>query len=54
MQLSGPLLVQSYNYQLVALSIFIAILASYAELDLAARITSASGGLRWIRLCGAH
>jgi len=52
MPLSGPLLVQSYDHQLVALSIFIAILASYAAMDLAARITSASGGLRWIRLSG--
>src|SRR5579871_65774 len=52
MQLSGRLLAQSYDYELVALSIFIAILSSYAALDLAARIHSASGGLRWIRLSG--
>ncbi|HTC65295.1 MAG TPA: MHYT domain-containing protein [Candidatus Saccharimonadales bacterium] len=52
MQLYGPLLGQTYDYQLVALSIVIAILASYAALDLAGSISSASGGLRWLRLGG--
>jgi len=36
-----------YDYRLVTLSIFIAILASYAALDLAGRVTSARG---WMRL----
>jgi NO-binding membrane sensor protein with MHYT domain len=33
----------SYNYFLVALSVVIAILASYTALDLAGRVTAASG-----------
>jgi two-component system sensor histidine kinase/response regulator len=52
MQLSGPLLTASYDYELVVLSVFIAILASYAALDMAARITSARGALHWMRLGG--
>jgi len=35
-------MVGSYNYHLVTLSVLIAILASYAALELAARITAAS------------
>src|ERR1700719_3277078 len=45
-QIGAPL-VGSYDYRLVALSIFIAISASYAALDLAGRISAARG---WIRL----
>ena len=40
----GPFLTGSYDYRLVALSVFIAILASYAALDLAGRVTSRKGG----------
>ena len=36
----------AYDYRLVALSVVIATLASYAALDLAGRVTSARGGLR--------
>ena len=47
-------MVGSYNYNLVALSILIAIFASYAALDLAARITAATGRFRLVWLsCGA-
>src|SRR5712691_12158211 len=42
----------SYNYLLVALSVLVAILASYAALDLAGRITSAQGRARLLWLCG--
>jgi two-component system, sensor histidine kinase and response regulator len=47
---SGPVLSGSYNYWLVALSIAIAILAAYAALDLAGRITAARGmgRLAWL------
>jgi two-component system cell cycle sensor histidine kinase/response regulator CckA len=38
-----PLLTGSYDYRLVALSILIAICASYAALDLAGRVTAARG-----------
>jgi two-component system, sensor histidine kinase and response regulator len=41
-----------YDYGLVALSIFIAILASYAALDLSARITSAQNRIRALWLAG--
>ena len=49
---SGMLITSSYNYGLVALSVFIAILASYAALDLASRVTSARGLVRLIWLNG--
>jgi two-component system sensor histidine kinase/response regulator len=49
---SAPVLTGSYNYQLVALSVFIAILASYAALDLAGRVTSAQGAARLAWLSG--
>jgi PAS domain S-box-containing protein len=39
-------LIGSYNYALVALSVLIAIFASYASLDLAGRVTAASGWTR--------
>jgi len=38
-------LIGSYNYALVALSVLIAIFASYAALDLAGRVTAAGVGL---------
>jgi NO-binding membrane sensor protein with MHYT domain len=45
-------MISSYNYGLVALSVLIAILASYAALDLAGRTTAARGTPRWIWLIG--
>src|SRR5713101_7607549 len=42
----------SYNYLLVALSVLIAILASYAALDLAGRVTSTRGKARLLWLNG--
>jgi len=42
----------SYNYALVALSVFIAMFAAYAALDLAARVTAATGWTRAIWLLG--
>src|ERR1700681_2499980 len=47
-------LIGSYNYALVALSVVIAMFASYAALDLAGRVTAAGGWTRavWL-LCGA-
>jgi NO-binding membrane sensor protein with MHYT domain/signal transduction histidine kinase len=41
-------LIGSYNYSLVALSVLIAMFASYAALDLAGRVTAAAGG--WTRV----
>ena len=41
-----------YDYRLVVLSVLIAIGASYAALDLAARITAASGRIRLAWLAG--
>jgi PAS domain S-box-containing protein len=45
-------MVGSYDYRLVAFSVVIAVLASYAALDLAGRVTSARGGARSIWLSG--
>ena len=45
-------LVGSYDYRLVVLSVLIAILASYAALDLAGRVTSAQGKARFLWLNG--
>ncbi len=45
-------LIGSYNYALVALSVLIAIFASYAALDLAGRVTAASGRTRAVWLLG--
>jgi len=45
-------LIGSYNYSLVALSVLIAIFASYAALDLAGRVTAASGRTRAVWLLG--
>ena len=42
----------TYNYGLVALSVSIAIIASYAALDLAGRVTSAHGRSRYLWLTG--
>ena len=45
-------LIGSYNYALVALSVLIAMFASYAALDLAARVTAAGGWTRAVWLLG--
>jgi two-component system, sensor histidine kinase and response regulator len=45
-------LIGSYDYRLVALSVLIAMFASYAALDLAARVTAARGGVRYAWLFG--
>src|SRR3984885_8204878 len=45
-------LIVSYNYALVALSVLIAMFASYAALDLAGRVTAASGWTRAAWLLG--
>src|SRR5260370_28766170 len=45
-------LIGSYNYALVALSVLIAIFASYAALDLAGRVTAARGWTRTVWLLG--
>jgi len=45
-------LIGSYNFALVALSVLIAMFASYAALDLAGRITAAGGWTRVIWLLG--
>src|SRR5580698_9530979 len=42
----------SYDYRLVALSVVLAILASYAALDLGGRVTASRGRLRLIWLTG--
>jgi len=42
----------SYDYRLVALSVLIAVLASYAALDLAGRVTAAHGRSRFVWLSG--
>ncbi len=42
----------SYDYRLVALSVVIAICASYTALDLAGRVTAARGRAQWIWLFG--
>lgn len=47
-------MIGSYDYRLVALSVLIAICAAYAALDLASRVTAATGRVRlaWLA-CGA-
>src|SRR5256885_15555734 len=52
MNLSQALIYGSYDYRLVALSVAIAIMASYAALDLAGRVTAARGGLQFTWLIG--
>jgi PAS domain S-box-containing protein len=45
-------LMGSYNYALVALSVFIAMVASYAALDLAGRVTATGGWTKAVWLMG--
>src|SRR5437588_474232 len=45
-------LIGSYNHTLVALSVLVAIVASYAALDVAARVTASSGPIRALWLLG--
>ncbi|MGB9402832.1 MAG: MHYT domain-containing protein, partial [Candidatus Acidiferrales bacterium] len=45
-------MVGSYGYRLVALSVLISVLASYAALDLAGRVTSSQGRARSLWLGG--
>ena len=45
-------MIGSYDYRLVAFSVLIAVFASYAALDLAGRITAASGRVRLAWLAG--
>jgi two-component system sensor histidine kinase/response regulator len=45
-------MVGSYDYRLVALSVAIAVLASYAALDVAEGVTSARSGIRFVWLAG--
>jgi two-component system, sensor histidine kinase and response regulator len=45
-------MVGTYNHLMVALSVFIAMLASYAALDLAGRVTATQGKTRLAWLCG--
>src|ERR1700746_2956061 len=45
-------LIGSYNYALVALSVFIAVFASYAALVLAGRVAAAAGWTRAVWLLG--
>jgi len=52
MTLSDMALVSSYDYQLVALSVLIAVLASYSALDLAGRVTATRGSARLAWLIG--
>jgi two-component system, sensor histidine kinase and response regulator len=52
MPLSQMTITGSYDHTLVALSILLSILASYAALDLAGRVTSAHGGIRALWLGG--
>ena len=49
---SEPVLTGFYDYRLVALSVVVAILASYAALDLAGRVTASRGRLRFAWLAG--
>jgi len=52
MNMSGPVLHGFYDDRLVVLSVLIAILAAYAALDLAGRVTAARGGTRLAWLSG--
>src|SRR6266550_5250692 len=49
---ADQLLASTYDYRLVGLSIVIAIVAAYAALDLAGRLTSARTGVRFVWLTG--
>ena len=48
----SPILVGHYDYRLVALSVLISVVASYAALDLAGRVASARRGARLLWLTG--
>ena len=48
LMISGSVLSCPYNYPLVALSVAISILGGYATLDLAQRIATLTGWLRWV------
>src|SRR3984885_876501 len=50
--ISSEVLAVTYDYRLVALSVLIAMLASYAALDLGGRVTASRGRLRFIWLLG--
>src|SRR5258706_3955598 len=50
--ITGEVLNGSYDYRLVALSVVIAVMASYAALDLAGRVTYAKGRTRTVWLGG--
>jgi PAS domain S-box-containing protein len=50
--ISSEVLAVTYDYRLVALSVLIAMLASYAALDLGGRVTASHGYLRTIWLMG--
>jgi PAS domain S-box-containing protein len=52
MDVHGPMLVGFYDYRFVALSVLIAVLAAYAALDLAGRVTRAHGPARTVWLAG--
>ena len=52
MTTSDQALLGSYNHGLVVLSVAIAIVAAYAALDLAGRVTSAGGRVRFLWLSG--
>ena len=52
MHSSGPFLVGFYDLRLVAVSVVIAIMAAYAALDLAGRVTAARGMARGLWLSG--
>ena len=45
-------MIGTYNRGLVALSVIVAVLSSYAALDLAGRVTSAQGRARYLWLSG--
>src|SRR5580658_2612717 len=49
---AGAALIDSYDYRLVALSVVIAVLASYAALDLAGRVTASRGRVRFLWVTG--
>ena len=51
-QMATVNLIGSYNYWLVAISVFIAVFASYAALDLASRVMAASGWTRALWVLG--
>jgi NO-binding membrane sensor protein with MHYT domain len=50
--MAGEVLRGWYDYRLVALSVVIAVLASYVALDLAGRVTNAQGRTKTVWLCG--